>query len=60
MLIRHSGPPVRAALPSKLFPCVRQPIYGFGGSQTYAGDALAGFANQDAVYKESAFSGPED
>lgn len=30
---------------------VRQPIYGFGGTQTYNGDALAAFANRDAVYK---------
>jgi glucuronoarabinoxylan endo-1,4-beta-xylanase len=30
---------------------VRQPIFGFGGSQTYAGDALADFPHRDAVYK---------
>jgi O-glycosyl hydrolase len=30
---------------------VRQPIYGFGGSQTYNGDLLAGFANREAVYR---------
>jgi glucuronoarabinoxylan endo-1,4-beta-xylanase len=30
---------------------VRQPIYGFGGSQTYAGDSLADFPGRDAVYK---------
>lgn len=30
---------------------VRQPIYGFGGSQTYAGDSLADFTGRDAVYK---------
>lgn len=29
----------------------RQPIFGFGGSQTYAGDALADFPNRDAVYR---------
>ncbi len=30
---------------------VRQPIYGFGGTQTYNGDALLDFSNRDAVYK---------
>ena len=30
---------------------VRQPIYGFGGSQTYAGDNLASFPGRDAVYR---------
>lgn len=30
---------------------VRQPIFGFGGSQTYAGDSLADFPRRDAVYK---------
>lgn len=30
---------------------VRQPIYGFGGSQTYNGDALADFPGRAAVYK---------
>ena len=30
---------------------VRQPIYGFGGSQTYAGDSLADLSNREAVYK---------
>ncbi len=30
---------------------VHQPIYGFGGSQTYAGDSLADFPRRDAVYK---------
>ncbi len=30
---------------------VRQPIYGFGGTQTYAGDLLAGFSNREAVYR---------
>src|SRR5689334_19788421 len=30
---------------------VRQPIYGFGASQTYSGDALAGFANRETVYR---------
>ena len=30
---------------------VHQPIYGFGGSQTYSGDALADFPNKAAVYK---------
>ena len=30
---------------------VHQPIYGFGGSQTYAGDSLADFSGREAVYK---------
>ena len=30
---------------------MRQAIFGFGGSQTYAGDALANFPGRDAVYK---------
>lgn len=30
---------------------LRQPIYGFGGTQTYNGDPLAAFANRDAAYK---------
>src|SRR5205823_5195732 len=30
---------------------VRQPIYGFGGTQTYNGDALASFPNRDQVYR---------
>jgi len=30
---------------------LRQPIYGFGGSLTYNGDALIDFPNRDAVYR---------
>src|ERR1041385_5660414 len=30
---------------------VRQPIYGFGGTQTYNGDAIMDFANREAVYR---------
>lgn len=40
--------PVTATLhPSAL----RQPIYGFGGSQTFNGDALADYPGREAVYK---------
>jgi O-glycosyl hydrolase len=31
---------------------IHQPIYGFGASLTYSGDALSTFANRDLVYKE--------
>jgi O-glycosyl hydrolase len=30
---------------------VRQPIYGFGGSQTFNGDALADYPGREAVYQ---------
>lgn len=42
-------PPVASA--ALHIAAVRQKIYGFGGSQTYNGDPLAGFANRKAVYK---------
>jgi len=30
---------------------LRQPIYGFGGTQTYNGDAIMDFSNREAVYR---------
>jgi O-glycosyl hydrolase len=30
---------------------IKQPIYGFGGTLTYAADSLASFPNRDTVYK---------
>src|SRR5688572_28831472 len=30
---------------------VRQPIYGFGGSQTFNGDALADYPGREVVYQ---------
>ncbi len=44
-----TNPPTAAA--TVRVNAVRQPIYGFGGSQTYAGDSLADFPKRDAVYK---------
>lgn len=42
------APPATATLrPS----AVRQPIYGFGGSQTFNGDALADYPGREAVYQ---------
>src|SRR5215210_5076256 len=44
----QAPPPVTATLrPSAL----RQPMYGFGGSQTFNGDALADYPGREAVYQ---------
>lgn len=43
-----STPPAVAVLHTSE---LRQPIYGFGGTQTYNGDLLADFSNRDAVYR---------
>src|SRR5579862_3400667 len=43
--------PALAATGTLHVAAVRQPIYGFGGSQTYNGDPLIGFANREAVYR---------
>ncbi|MES2463842.1 MAG: hypothetical protein V4671_25005, partial [Armatimonadota bacterium] len=49
-----SQPPAPAPTPATVTVntgALRQPIYGFGGSQTYAGESLADFPKQEAVYK---------
>src|SRR5262249_36366466 len=48
---RDTVPAAPAATGTLRVSAVRQPIYGFGGSQTYNGDLLADFANREAVYK---------
>src|SRR5215211_3596423 len=51
---RAQGPgsaPTPPATATLRVSAVRQPIYGFGGSQTFNGDALADYPGREAVYQ---------
>lgn len=49
--VRAQAPSSPPAVGTLHVSALRQPIYGFGGSQTYNGDALASFPGRDAAYK---------